>query len=81
MSLKKIKIEYSPLTDRVNLYRMGKDPLNALESLDVTGQVFGAVIHTIMNGRPNGGSTVVEDKTSGQSFEVRVVPVVKEKTE
>lgn len=49
--LEKIKIGTSPLSNRVNLYRMGKDPLNALETKDVTTEAVSSVVEHLL-GKP-----------------------------
>ena len=74
--LHKIKLGVSPLTKRIQLYRMGKSPTDALESKDVTGMVYGAVIEHMMDQAPKGATVTI---TSGdQAWEVTVKPVVKE---
>lgn len=50
--LNKIKIGNSPLTNTVQLYRMGKDPHAALESKDITADAVAAVVENLLK-RPN----------------------------
>lgn len=48
----KIKIGNSPLTNTIQLYRMGKDPQAALESRDITKDAVAAVVENLLK-RPN----------------------------
>lgn len=47
--LDKIKVACSGLTNRIQLYRMGNDPLNALEAKDVTNEALGASVEHLMS--------------------------------
>lgn len=60
--LNKVKVGYSPLSERVMLYRMGKDPVAALETLDVTGQAISAVTEKLLGA--DGRQTVMTAKHS-----------------
>lgn len=71
--LHKIKIGVSPLTKRINLYRMGKSPTDALETRDATGEVYGAVIEHMMEGMPGGATKTV--KSGELAWDVTVMPV------
>lgn len=72
--LHKIKIDVSPLTKRINLYRMGKSLTDSLETRDVTGMVYGAVIAQMMDGFPKGATKTVTS-SSGEAWDVTVMPV------
>lgn len=47
--LDKIKLACSGLSNRIQLYRMGNDPLVAIETKDVTNEALGASVEHIMN--------------------------------
>lgn len=75
--LHKIRIGVSPLTQRINLYRMGKSTTDALETRDVTGMVYGAVIEHMLDGAPEGkGMRNTITASSGEAWEVTVIPVI-----
>lgn len=74
--LKKIKIGVSPLSKRIMLYRMGASKVDALETRDVTGEVYGAVIEEMMDGHPEGATKTVTS-SDGQAWDVTVKPVKK----
>jgi hypothetical protein len=77
--LDKIKVGHSPLSDSILLYRMGKDPLCALESKDVTNMVLGAAVEHLMHDAPNGSHKTIRARREGQpeqAWEMTVVPVV-----
>lgn len=75
--LHKIKIGVSPLSKRIQLYRMGKSPTDALESKDCTGEVYGAVIEHMMDGAPEGKGMTATITSSAQDYQITVVPVAK----
>lgn len=77
MALEKIKIGVSPLSKRITMYRMGKSPTDALESKDCTGEVYGAVIHHMMEGAPEGQGMTATITSGGKAWDVTVRPVVK----
>lgn len=74
--LKKIKIGVSPLSKRIMLYRMGASKVDALETRDVTGEVYGAVIEHMMDCFPTGATKTITS-SSGEAWEVTVKPVKK----
>jgi hypothetical protein len=51
--LEKIKVGFSPLSETIQLYRMGVDPECALETKDVTLEVMSAVVEHLTH-TPNG---------------------------
>lgn len=73
--LNKIRIGVSPLTKRIMLYRMGKSTTDALESLDVTGPVYGAVIEHMMDGAPEGKGMKTTITSGQKAWSVTVKPV------
>lgn len=75
--LKKVKIGVSPLSNRIQLYRMGKDPRDALETLDVTGPVYGAVIEHMLEGAEPGVGMTTTITSGDKAWEVTVKPVDK----
>lgn len=76
--LNKIKVGVSPLSNTILMYRMGKSPIDALETKDVTGEVYGAVIHHMLDGAPEGKGMTATITSGGKAWEVTVRPVVKE---
>lgn len=50
--LDKIKVACSGLSNRIQLYRMGSDPLVAIETKDVTTEALAASVEHLMN-RPD----------------------------
>ena len=74
MALDKIHVGHSPLTNNINLYRMGKSATAALESRPVTQQVIGAVIEHVMHDAPN-GATLTVGSSDGKTYELTVRPV------
>lgn len=71
--LSKIKIGNSPLTNTIQLYRMGKDPQAALESLDITKDAVAAVVENLLK-RPNNNAilTATHEKHGKCKFIVSV---------
>ena len=47
--LDKIKVACSGLSNRIQLYRMGSDPLVALETKDVTDEALAAAVEHLMS--------------------------------
>lgn len=74
MSLDKIKVGHSPLTNRINVYRLGKDPKFALESRDATREVMGSVVEHLMHDAPKGARTVVTEHNSGDKWTLLCMP-------
>lgn len=75
--LHKIRVGVSPLTNRINLYRMGKSQTDSLETRDVTGMVYGAVIEHMLEYAPEGkGMRNTITSSSGEAWEVTVIPVI-----
>lgn len=79
MSLDKIKIGHSPLTDRIMLYRHGKDPRTALESREAEADVMGALVEHMMHEAPKGSEKVVS--FGSQRYRIRVTPEAGEQGE
>lgn len=77
MALEKIKIGVSPLSKRIMMYRMGKSTIDALESKDCTGEVYGAVIEHMMDDAPEGKGMTVTIRSGDKAWDVTVEPVVK----
>lgn len=70
-----IKIGVSPLTKRINLYRMGKSATDALETRDATGEIYGAVIEHMMDGAPEGKGMTATIRSGDKAWDVTVRPV------
>lgn len=76
--LHKIRVGVSPLTNRIMLYRMGKSTTDALETKDVTGEVYGAVIHHMMDGAPEGKGMTATITSGDKAWEVTIKPAKKD---
>lgn len=72
MSLEKIKLGHSPLTDTIFLYRHGKNPDMVLEKREAEADVMGVLVAHMMHGMPEGSEKVI---TIGKKkYNVRVTP-------
>jgi hypothetical protein len=72
MSLDKIKLGYSPLTDSIYLYRHGKDPCLALEKREAEADVMSVVVEHMMNEAPNGAEKKI--RLGDKKYILRVTP-------
>lgn len=74
MDLNKIKLAHSPLTDRLVLYRHGKDPALALDKREAKQDVMTALVNYMMHGTDKGSE---KDVFIGDTwYTVRVTPKV-----
>lgn len=72
--LNKIKLAYSPLSDRIVLYRHGKDPALALDKRESEQDVMTALVDYMMHGTSKGSE---KDVRIGDTwYTVRVTPKV-----
>ena len=74
MSLEKIKVGHSPLTNNIYMYRHGKNPRIALEKRIATSEVLGVVIEHVMHDSP-AGATLTISGPIGAEYELTVKPV------
>ncbi|MFC5353491.1 DUF7446 family protein [Azospirillum himalayense] len=74
MDLKKIRIDASPLTNRIRIARVGKDGTVALDTRDATGECIGAVIEHVLHKAPK-GATLNVTRGDGMAYELTVKPV------
>ena len=73
MSIDKIKLGYSPITDSIYLYRHGKDPFLALEKREAEKDVMMVLVEHMMHDAPNGSEKTIQ--FGDKKFKVRVIPV------
>jgi hypothetical protein len=76
MSLEKISLGYSPLSDTIYLYRHGKDPALSLEKREFKSEVIGVVVSMLMHDAEHGSSMTVSSE-NGDMFEITCKPVEK----
>lgn len=72
MELKNIKLGYTPLTDRIYLYRHGKNEKVALEKREAEKDVMAVLVEHMMYDAPKGSEKIVE--FGDKNFNVRVTP-------
>lgn len=72
MSLDKIKLGHSPLTDTIFMYRHGKDPNLALEKREAEADVMSVLVSHMMYNAPKGSEKRI--KLGNQTYVVRVTP-------
>lgn len=71
--MKNIKIAHNPLTNKIYLYRHGKDPTVALDKRDAEADVFIALIGHMMYNSPRGSIKTV---TIGEKqYTITVTPI------
>ena len=72
IDLNKIKLGHSPLTDKIFIYRHGKDPGLALDKRNAEEDVFSVLIAHMMHEAPNGSEKNI--RLGDQHYLVRVTP-------
>ena len=73
MDLNKVKLGYAPLSDRIYLYRHGKDPNVALDKREAEADVMAVLVEHMMHGAPKGAEKTVE--FGDKKYVVRVTPL------
>lgn len=78
MSLDKIKLGHSPLTDTIFMYRHGADPTLALDKREAEADVMAVLVEHMMHNAPKGSQKRI--KFGDQEYIVRVTPAAKEES-
>lgn len=74
MDLSKVGVACSPLSGKLRIVRVGKDPRIALDQRDAEDHIIGAVIEHMMFDSPNGSVKTITRLSDGQRFELTCVP-------
>lgn len=73
MSLSKIKLGHSALTDRIFLYRHGKDPNVAIEKRNAEADVMAVLVDHMMHDAPNGSEKTIT--LGDKKYLIRLTPL------
>lgn len=73
MSLEKVRIAHSPLTDSLYIYRHGKDAGIALEKKDCEAMLFAALVEHMMFNARKGSHKVVS--FGEKQYKITVIPL------
>ena len=72
MKVENIKLAHSPLTDKIYLYRHGKDPALALDKREAEADVMAALVAHMMHDAPRGSEKIIT--LGSKQYTVRVTP-------
>ena len=78
MDLNKVKLGYAPLSDRIYLYRHGKNPNVALDKREAEADVMTVLVEHMMHDAPKGAEKTIS--FGDKEYIVRVTPIVKAAT-
>jgi len=72
MDLNRVRLGHSGLTDKIYLYRHGKDPHLALDRREAEADVMTVLIDHMMHNAPKGSEKVIS--INGAKYKVCVTP-------